>query len=303
MRCLDESGWAWFIPLHNGTHSIGIVMNQDVATEKKKKVDSTQQYFEEALGTATTVKELLGDGKRVTEIKSASDYSYNSTSYALPHARIVGDAGCFIDPFFSSGVHLAVTGALAAATSICASIRGDCDEKTAAQWHSNKIREGYARFLLVVLAAYKQMRNQKKGILSGLNEDNFDRAFSFFKPIIQGTADSTSKVTQAELDKTLEFMTKAFEPTFHPKMEKMEKTETAPEANPNGDTNGSPNGETPLGSKLDKELTDTDRAAMSGFLKTQSTHTINMASFTTDVIDGRIPKLERGHLTLTSVTA
>ncbi len=30
---VDASGWVWFIPLHNGTHSVGIVMNQAKATE------------------------------------------------------------------------------------------------------------------------------------------------------------------------------------------------------------------------------------------------------------------------------
>ena len=28
----------------------------------------------------------------------------------MPYARVAGDAGCFIDPFFSSGVHLAMMG-------------------------------------------------------------------------------------------------------------------------------------------------------------------------------------------------
>ena len=81
------------------------------------------------------LKEILGpDAKQVTTIHAGSDFSYNAKAYALPYARIVGDAGCFIDPFFSSGVHLAVTSALSAGTTIAASIRGDCNETSAAQW-------------------------------------------------------------------------------------------------------------------------------------------------------------------------
>ena len=56
------------------------------------------------------------------------------------------------------------------------------DEEDAAKWHTSKVREGYARFLLVVLSAYKQMMHQDEPVLSDLNEDNFDRAFSFFRP-------------------------------------------------------------------------------------------------------------------------
>lgn len=180
---VDESGWAWFIPLHNGTTSIGLVRNQDIMTKKKIASGlSTTDYYLDSLKLTPSVLELIGNGTRVSDVKSASDYSYHSSSYAFPHARVVGDAGCFIDPFFSSGVHLAMTSGLAAATTISAVLRGDIDEGTAAQWHTSKVREGYARFLLVVLSAYKQMMHQDEPVLSDLNEDNFDRAFSFFKP-------------------------------------------------------------------------------------------------------------------------
>ena len=81
--------------------------------------------------------ELLGlNAKQETGIHTGADFSYNAKAYAIPYARIVGDAGCFIDPFFSSGVHLAVTSALSAGTTIAASIRGDCNETSAAQWVS-----------------------------------------------------------------------------------------------------------------------------------------------------------------------
>jgi hypothetical protein len=293
-RTTDESGWAWFIPLHNGTHSVGIVQDQGVATEIKRNSSSTEEFFEKALDNAPTVTRLLGAGKRVTDIKSASDYSYNSKNYAFPYARVVGDAGCFIDPFFSSGVHLAVTSALAAATSICASIRGDCDEAVAAQWHSNKVREGYARFLLVVLSAYKQMRNQKQDILHELDEDNFDRAFGFFQPVIQGSADSGGKVTQAELGKTFNFLSKAWGDSFHHQRETPDDPQKL--VAERKQTNGTV-GKT-YGSQLDKELSDGDREAMACLLKEQRAYGNSINTFTTDIIDGRLPRLERGKLTL-----
>jgi flavin-dependent dehydrogenase len=179
---LDESGWAWFIPLHDGTISIGIAMNEETAKKKKAGHASTEEFYKEALQLAPDLIELVATGKLVSDTKSASDYSYHASSYAIPYARIVGDAGCFIDPFFSSGVHMAVTGALSAAITISATIKGDCSEEIAAQWHSNKIRGAYARFLFVVLGAYKQMQNQKEFVLSDFGENNFDRAFNFFGP-------------------------------------------------------------------------------------------------------------------------
>lgn len=59
----------------------------------------------------------------------------------------------FIDPFFSSGVHLAMTGGISAAASIAASIRGDCSETEAAAWHSKRVSVSYTRYILYVLFA------------------------------------------------------------------------------------------------------------------------------------------------------
>lgn len=158
-------------------------MDQERINQKKVVSGlATTELYLSSLELAPRINSYLSGGKMVTDLKSASDFSYDSSSYACPYARVVGDAGCFIDPFFSSGVHLAITGALSAATTICAAIRGDCDEVTAAAWHNTKVKEGYFHWLIVVLSAYKQMCNQSEPVLSDVGEDNFNRAFNSFKP-------------------------------------------------------------------------------------------------------------------------
>lgn len=194
----DASGWVWSIPLHNDTLSVGIVMNQDISTFKKKAMDSpgSKDFYLESLKLAPGIHDLLSNAELVSEVKSASDWSYSASSYASPYVRVVGDAGCFIDPFFSSGVHLALASALSAAVTICASRRGDLDEPAAASWHNKKVAEGYTRFLLVVLSARKQMREQDEPVLSDWDEDGFDRAFGLFRPSTSCLSEPpTSKVT------------------------------------------------------------------------------------------------------------
>lgn len=180
----DASGWCWYIPLHNGTTSIGVVQNQELAMSKKKAMESpsTEGFYKESLKLAPGVSEMIAQGELVSAIKGASDWSYSASCYATPNVRIVGDAGCFIDPYFSSGVHLALSGALSAATTIRAAMKGECDEKTAVKWHSSKVSEGYTRFLLVVLSALKQIRKQDQPILSDWDEDGFETAFAHFRP-------------------------------------------------------------------------------------------------------------------------
>jgi flavine halogenase len=181
---LDGSGWAWFIPLHDGTVSIGVVMNQATSTEKKRAAaaENSREFYLQSIQEARGIAHLLANAELVTDVKHASDWSYSATAYGSPFLRIVGDAGSFIDPYFSSGVHLALSGALSAALTISASIRRDTDEKTACKWHSNQVADRFGRFLLVVLAATKQIRLKDKPVLNSAGENDFDDAFSIIRP-------------------------------------------------------------------------------------------------------------------------
>ncbi|OCH83543.1 hypothetical protein OBBRIDRAFT_808931, partial [Obba rivulosa] len=191
----DETGWAWFIPLHDGTTSVGIVTDQESSIKKKKAVRESpdgniltlQKYYLEEISRAPGLAKFLDNatmrGKGTNEaIKCASDYSYAASTNAGDHFRLAGDAGAFIDPFFSSGVHLAFVDGLSAAITISASIRDSVSEDVAGRWHDAKVGASYTRFLLVVLGSYQQMRNQKMSILSDVDEDNFDRAFNLLRP-------------------------------------------------------------------------------------------------------------------------
>ncbi|KAE9410099.1 putative halogenase [Gymnopus androsaceus JB14] len=185
----DESGWAWFIPLHNGTVSVGVVIS-----EKSNSIKKSQLQVDKDKDVAHYHNQLF-------------DYSYSAemNHYAGPHYRIAGDAGAFIDPLFSSGVHLAFTGGLVAAATIKASIKGDCTEDEAIAFHNAKIGTSYTRFLVVVWAVYRQIKTQSAPILSEVDEDNFDRAFDFLRPVIQGGAEADPRLTEDELSEALEF--------------------------------------------------------------------------------------------------
>ncbi|KAI4242629.1 MAG: hypothetical protein L6R42_010956, partial [Xanthoria sp. 1 TBL-2021] len=293
----DASGWVWTIPLHNGTTSVGVVRNQAVATQRKKemKSPSSKEFYLDCLQGAPGILKVLGDGELVSDIKNASDWSYSASAYASPHIRVAGDAGCFIDPFFSSGVHLALSSGLSAATTICAARRGDCDEATAAKWHSTKVGEGYTRFLLVVLSALKQIREGDEAVLSDFDEEGFDRAFSFFRPIIQGTSDINGKLTQAEISKTVDFCFNAFRPVDEAEkkavLKKLENV-SLEQNDPAGDAS-KPKQTVEM---LEATLTEDETRILNtirGRQMLRSEDTINIENLAADVIDGRRINLER----------
>jgi flavin-dependent dehydrogenase len=179
---VDGSGWVWFIPLHNGQWSVGVVRNRNVLAEKKGEGGGDRAVYLDALHGNPGINELLCRAEMVSEIRSASDWSYSAESYASPYIRIVGDAGCFVDPFFSSGVHLALNSGLSAATTICASIKGQVPEGAAARWHSKRVEESYTRFLVVVSSALKQIIEQESAVLVEEDEKSFEKAFQQFRP-------------------------------------------------------------------------------------------------------------------------
>ncbi|KAJ6454553.1 putative halogenase [Mycena vitilis] len=293
----DETGWCWFIPLHNGTVSVGVVLTEESSISKKRALPSgslvTAHYLSQ-LKLAPAIIRLLGNGELVSEIKSAGDYSYSATNYAGPRYRLVGDAAAFIDPFFSSGVHLAFTGALSAASSIAASIKGQCTEEEVIRFHNMKVGTSYTRFLIVVLGIYKQIQAQDSTVLSDVDEDNFDRAFVFLRPIIQGAADADPKLTERELQDTMEFCKGIFEPTdpeMHSKVAQRWKPELV-----------SPDG--PIMSVADVlALAGDDDEAKHVLLEVNARKPIHAmydceTNFTTEVMGGFCVRMQQGELGL-----
>ncbi|CAK5265597.1 unnamed protein product [Mycena citricolor] len=206
----DETGWAWFIPLHDGSTSVGVVMDQKVYAERIKSPVPKHSFPISAVPDATesvalshylfslslapgALALITKKGKMSAKgIQSASDYSYTAKSYADAGYRIVGDAG---------------------ALTICASMRGHCSEIVAADWHTKRVSTSYTRFQVVVLSAYKQIRAQSDDVLSDVNEANFDRALRELRPIVQGAGDMGKQLSETELQRSLDFCLNIFNPT------------------------------------------------------------------------------------------
>ena len=294
--------------------SAGTVMRQDLQIQNKKALGSPSlvEFYKECLKLAPSGWEFVSKGELVSDIKHASDWSYSASAYSSPYLRIAGDAGCFIDPYFSSGVHLAYASGLSAAMTICAAIKGDCDELQAANWHSTKVAEGYTRFLLVVMSATKQIRAGEEAILSDWDDDGFDVAFDAFRPsrvllhrtlynkltyffiVIQGTADAdvSGKLTHEEVVKTVEFCLHAFEATSPEERQKvLEKVATI-----NGASSTIPDDKANLEKLTEDELKILNHIRAKQMLRFEDG--LNLNHFGSDAIDGLIPNLKRGSLTL-----
>lgn len=113
-------GWFWYIPLSPTLTSVGAVVSRDEAGRIR---DGHEQAMRSFIDECPLIREYLSGATRVTDgeygqFRVRKDYSYSHSRFWGPGAVLVGDAACFVDPVFSSGVHLATYSALQAARSM-----------------------------------------------------------------------------------------------------------------------------------------------------------------------------------------
>ncbi len=113
-------GWWWLIPFSDGSVSVGIVMP---SRRFKERQGSVVQLFEESLLATPEVHELLAGSKRTMDVQAIADYSYATPRISGDGFCLVGDAACFLDPVFSTGVLLAMQSAEIAASSVDHALR------------------------------------------------------------------------------------------------------------------------------------------------------------------------------------
>ena len=108
-------GWFWNIPLHTGVMSVGAVVDRRTGQEGIRR-DGPLRFLTDQVAQAPHTADMLRDARLVRGPVVVKDWSYVSDEVTGDGYVLVGDAACFIDPLFSSGVHLALSaGVLAAA--------------------------------------------------------------------------------------------------------------------------------------------------------------------------------------------
>lgn len=110
-----SNGWLWNIPLHTGWASVGAVVDSATGQAGLRQVGA-KDYLLKQIAQAPAMSQMLANAELVAEPTVVRDWSYVCQPMVGDGYILVGDAACFVDPLFSSGVHLALmSGVLAAA--------------------------------------------------------------------------------------------------------------------------------------------------------------------------------------------
>ncbi|MEA3176460.1 MAG: hypothetical protein QOF42_3871, partial [Gammaproteobacteria bacterium] len=176
-------GWMWMIPLPGGVMSVGAVCRPEYLKQRKGR---TVEFLLETLRqnpaawARLETAALIGDEVRVT-----GNYSYDSAHMGGPGWVLVGDAFAFLDPVFSSGVYLAMSGAEQAAQVVDEALRKPRRETALLRKLEKRQRAGMARFSFfiyrfngpIMAQMFREPRNTwqlEQGVISMLAGDLFD---------------------------------------------------------------------------------------------------------------------------------
>ena len=115
-----DHGWLWIIPFKDGTTSVGAVCWPSYISTRKVPLE---QFLWETIALCPPVADRMAKAKLVGQAYAAANYSYRRKTMSGDGYLMVGDAFAFIDPVFSSGVHLALNSATLGADVVDAYLR------------------------------------------------------------------------------------------------------------------------------------------------------------------------------------
>jgi flavin-dependent dehydrogenase len=104
---LKDQAWSWTIPFKGEITSVGIVSTKDNVVEMAQG----EEFFNNRVNDNPFFYKIMKDAKRVGDFHVTSNFSYVSEGFAGERWGCVGDAMSFLDPVFSSGVHVSLMSA------------------------------------------------------------------------------------------------------------------------------------------------------------------------------------------------
>lgn len=138
-------GWSWLIPIVDRRVSFGVVTN-------KKGVSPA--LLDEVASRSPFVTQLSRGATR-TSARVIRNFSYKNVCPRGERWATVGDASAFLDPVFSSGVSLAMTGAMELAPLVAAALvdRSEADPEAVAAMEP-RMRRAYDSFSALIWSFY-----------------------------------------------------------------------------------------------------------------------------------------------------
>ncbi|MBT3980125.1 MAG: NAD(P)-binding protein [Bacteriovoracaceae bacterium] len=142
---LHDNSWAWLIPFEDGSTSVGIVSSRTNLPE----ISDPEGAFTAIIDKNSWLSELMSSANRSSEFKVVSNYSYKCDSFVGERWGSVGDSMSFLDPVFSSGVHVSLMSAKLLSQNIVYSLENEgcwLNSEDNVVSYNAEIKKGITRF-------------------------------------------------------------------------------------------------------------------------------------------------------------
>lgn len=111
-----DHGWFWYIPLLDGTTSVGATVWPYYL--KTRGTKSLEVFLQETIALCKPLQARLQNATLVSKVEATGNYSYECDRTHGESYLLLGDAFAFIDPVFSSGVMMAMQSGFMAADTV-----------------------------------------------------------------------------------------------------------------------------------------------------------------------------------------
>lgn len=143
-----DEGWMWCIPLGGGRLSVGLVT---------RTPGVQNEWLDEAIAASAELSRLLEGAHAEVPHRKMGSFSFHNER---PHGArwvCVGDAACFLDPVFSSGVSFGMVSAAHAMDVLLPALEeGREAELGLMDGHVDHMTRGYNVFATLILSLYQR---------------------------------------------------------------------------------------------------------------------------------------------------
>jgi len=138
-----DHGWFWFIPLSDGTTSVGVVCWPYYMKSRKTRPEN---FLLETVALCPVLADRLRDARLVSPVIATGNYSYSTDRAGGERYIMLGDAFAFIDPVFSTGVYLAMHSAFIGADVVETCLDHPGRAAVAVRGYDSSVKRGPAVF-------------------------------------------------------------------------------------------------------------------------------------------------------------
>jgi FADH2 O2-dependent halogenase len=176
------NSWVWQIPITDTITSIGVVTQKKNFKAWKGARD---EFFWQCVSSRPELHDGLRRAQQVRPFTEEGDYSYAMKQITGDGWLMIGDAGRFVDPIFSTGVSIAMNSARFASKDVLAALESGNTSKPAFQTFETTIRRGTQNWydfisvyyrLNALFTAFITDKRYRLDVLKLLQGDVYDEA-------------------------------------------------------------------------------------------------------------------------------